>query len=81
MLRFWFDMTMLGIEAQQVIWLRTMKLAMGGKRGEREAHRMIGEKLVAAAQASTKIAGGASPGTVAKGYRRKVRANLRRLSR
>lgn len=78
---FWFDMAMLGIEAWQVMWLRTMKLATGGKRGEREARRMVSEKLVAAVQLSTEIASGASPEAMARLYRRKVRANLRRLSR
>ncbi len=77
----WFNMAMLGIEAQQVIWLRTMKLAMGGKSGEREARRMVSEKIVAAGQASAGIALGASPHKVVKGYRKKVRANARRLSR
>ncbi|MCK9553041.1 hypothetical protein [Aquamicrobium sp.] len=79
--RLWFNMAMLGIEAQQVIWLRTMKLVMGGKRGEREARRMVSEKVAAAGQASVQIARGASPDKVVKGYRKKVRANARRLSR
>lgn len=79
--RFWFDMAMLGFEAQQVFWLRTMKLAKGGKRGEREARRMMTEKITAAAEAGQSLALGASPRSVVSGYRRKVRANARRLSR
>lgn len=79
--KLWFNMAMLGIEAQQVIWLRTMKLAMGGKAGEREARRMLSEKVIAAGQASTQIALGASPEKVVKGYRKKVRDNARRLTR
>jgi hypothetical protein len=81
MLKFWYDMSMLGFEAQQVIWLRTMKIAMGGKAGQREAVRMVSEKLVAAQHAGANLAMGKSVNSVVSGYRKKVRANRRRLSR
>lgn len=77
----WFNMAMLGIEAQQVFWLRTIRIAQGGKRGEREALHMVGEKIAAATHAAEMVARGASTEAVAKAYRKKVRANARRLSR
>lgn len=77
----WFDMTMLGLEAQQVFWLRVMKLSLGGEQAEREAHRMVTEKITAASEAAQSLAFGASPGSVVKRYRKKIRANARRLSR
>ena len=81
MLKIWNDMFMLGLEAQQVAFLRAMKLAAGGKAGEREARLMISEKMVAAGEAGLRFATGKSVASVVKGYRRKVRANQRRLSR
>ncbi|BCH22444.1 MULTISPECIES: hypothetical protein [unclassified Mesorhizobium] len=81
MYRLWFDTMMLGLEAQQVIWLRALHLARGGKAGEREARRMVTEKVIAATQAAGAIAAGAGGKDVVRGYRRKVRANRRRLSR
>ena len=42
---------------------------------------MISEKMAAAAEAGFSLATGKSVGSVVKGYRRKVRANQRRLSR
>jgi len=81
MLKIWNDMFMLGIEAQQVVWLRAIKIAAGGKAGEREARRMVTEKATAAGEAALSLAAGKSMESVVKGYRRKVRANRRRLSR
>lgn len=81
MFKFWFDMSMLGLEAQQVIWLRSMKIAMGGKAGEREVGRMVSEKAIAAEEAGFALATGKSMNSVVSGYRKKVRANRRRLSR
>lgn len=81
MFKLWLDTFLLGLEAQQVIWLRTMKLAAGGKAAEHEARRMVTEKVAAAADAGLKIAAGAGAKRVISGYRGKVRANRRRLSR
>ncbi|MGO4839583.1 hypothetical protein AB4144_45790 [Rhizobiaceae sp. 2RAB30] len=81
MYRLWLNMMMLGFEAQQVIWLRTLRLAAGGKLGKREARRMAVEKVVAGAQAAESVATGAKAESVVRGYRKKVRANWRRLSR
>ncbi|RUV66052.1 hypothetical protein EOA78_35460, partial [Mesorhizobium sp. M5C.F.Cr.IN.023.01.1.1] len=69
------------MEAQQVIWLRTLRIAKGGKPAEREAKRMISEKIKAAGRAGTMFATGAPAGEVARMYRKKIRANRKRLSR
>ena len=79
MYRSWFNLTMLAVESQQVIGLRLMKLAGGGPKARDEANRMIAEKVAAASQATGRLMGGASPDSVVKGYRQKVRANSRRL--
>lgn len=76
-----FDLSMLALESQQAIWLRTMKLCAGGTAGNREARLMVDEKLLAGMQAASKLMGGAHPSSVVKAYRRKVRANVRRLSK
>jgi hypothetical protein len=70
----------LTFEAQQVIWLRTVRLSLGGAAAEAEASRMISEKIEAATAATIAVAGGASAEKVVGGYRRKVRANIKRLS-
>ena len=72
---------MLAMECQQVVWLRGFKFAAGGRKGQREAVRCISEKVAAATVATGKIMTGASSAAVVKGYRSKVRANRRRLSR
>ena len=81
MLQTWFDLTMLAIESQQVIRLRTIKLARGGKRAHKEARLMVVEKVAAALQESGRLFMGARPSSVVKRVRKKVRANARRLSR
>ena len=88
----WFglglDMWMLGAEASSVIALRTIKMAAGGAEASDEANRMVSEKI-AAGLALTQSAmlgqlGTSMPGIASKAvadYRRKVRANRRRLTR
>ena len=83
-----FKYTLLAIEAQQVIALRMMRVAAGGPRADREMRRMVSEKAVAIAQigleTATAMAAGQSGGAIAhsavRGYRKRVRANRRRLS-
>jgi hypothetical protein len=78
----------LGLEASSVIALRTLKIAIGGRAAEAEAHRMVSEKIDAGltlqALALTGRLGltpnSAATKTLAH-YRRKVRANRRRLER
>jgi hypothetical protein len=77
----WFNMMMLAGEAQQVIWLRTMKLALGGAKAEREAKLMVSEKINSAQVEALKLMMGGSLETITKNVRRKVRANRKRLSK
>jgi len=79
----WFKLTsdvlMAQFEAQRVISLRLGKLARGGAAAEAEAHRMVTEKLTAAAEATVALASGQSPRSVVRRYRTLMRANARRL--
>lgn len=77
----------LGAESAGVIALRTLRLASGGAAATAEAERMVTEKLLTAAEAQGKAwidaVSGAShltPRRTVALYRRKVRANRRRLS-
>ena len=80
------DAWTLGMEASTVIGLRMAKLAMGGAGADAEACRMISEKMQAAYELQMAMVTGqmgASPlaGTrkVIRHYRKKVKANKRRL--
>jgi hypothetical protein len=82
------DAWTLGFEASAVIGLRTLKLAAGGRAAEAEAERMVAEKVQSALTLQQRaLAGGLGlnpAGAAAKAlahYRRKVRANRRRLSK
>ena len=89
MLNLWMDNLRLALEAQQVIAARLMRLARADTTAAFEANRMVQEKLAAffeaQAAAGVALARGASlRGTLASAhrpYRRRVRANRRRLSR
>jgi len=72
---------MFGWEAWQVICLRSLKLAAGGTQANVEAVGMITEKVSAAQQAAMALALGKPADAVMRGYRTKVRRNLRRLKR
>jgi hypothetical protein len=76
----------LGAEASSVIALRLMKIAAGGAAGQAEAHRMVDEKIQASLDIQRLALSGAlglTPHAAAARtlthYRRKVRANRRRL--
>jgi hypothetical protein len=74
------DTTLLAMEAQTVIGLRLGQIAMG--RGSvAENQLMVTEKLLAFVEAAATIATGGSVHKVVKGYRKKVRANTKRLKR
>jgi len=77
----WYNLAMLAAESQRVIWLRSVKLAAGGEHALEEAQLMISEKAFAAFGAAGRLAMGDSPDRIVSGYRKKVRANARRLSR
>lgn len=72
---------MLAIESQQVIYLRTLKIAAGGKKAHREARLMVTEKVATGVHEGWRLMTGGSAQSVVKGYRKKVQANARRLSR
>jgi hypothetical protein len=76
----WFSLMMLAAESQQVIVLRTLKLARGGGKAKTEARRIVSEKMVSAGVEGVRLASGATPQSVVSRYRKKVRANLRRLN-
>lgn len=70
----------LAFEAQIVIWSRLSQIALG--RGTpAESMLMVTEKVAAFAEASATMAAGGSAHKVVKGYRKRVRANVRRLRR
>lgn len=88
----WFRIGMdawsLGLEASSVIGLRTMKIAAGGVSGDAESRRMVAEKVEAGlalqSMALRGALGATAPTIAAKTmahYRKKVRANRRRLSK
>jgi len=85
-LRLWFDFWRAGLEAQQVIGLRLAKLAGGGAVARAETKRMLSEKVAAALEAQTAAAAAILTGNAVQVpartlalYRRKMRANRRRL--
>jgi hypothetical protein len=75
------DLALAGFEAQHVIALRLMKLAAGGPDADREACRMVAEKITASAEAAATLSSGGSPQAVLRRYRTIMRANKKRLSR
>ena len=68
-------------EAQVVMSLRAMRLARGGALAQAEANRMVTEKSAALVDAAMTVATGGSAEKVGRGYRTRVRANKRRLTR
>ncbi len=76
----------LAMEAQQVIALRLMKLAMGGAAATQEAHLMVAEKMDAMTRAAGMVAAAMARGTfdggadaVVQMLRQEVQANRTRL--
>jgi hypothetical protein len=84
-----FKAFQLGIEAQSVVALRMMRLVSGGAGTRAEMGRMIQEKAAAIAEAqfaatAAAVAGNKDhviAGKALKVFRKRVRANRRRLSR
>jgi hypothetical protein len=84
-----FKTVQLGVEAQSVIALRMMRLAAGGAPGAAEARRMVADKIAAGVEAGNVAASSVALGrknTVVAGkvlrvFKKRVRANKRRLSR
>jgi hypothetical protein len=87
-MRLSFGLWMLAGEMTVVMTLRGMKLAGGGSAAVTEAQRMLTEKIAAGlalqAQAWSGRLGPTAPAVIdrtARYYRRRVRANRRRLSK
>lgn len=81
-----FDAWALGWEAATVIGLRSARIAHGGAAAQREPERMVAEKLAASVELQLAMMTGSlgtDPATATRKalahYRRKVRANARRL--
>lgn len=79
----------LGLEAQNVMALRMLRLASGDRRGQDEINRMVVEKMAAITEAQMAAAAAIMHGhkdhVVARKaltvFKRRVRDNKRRLSR
>ena len=69
----------LGIEANEVVGLRMMKITSGGPDALSEIQLMIAEKMNAATEASTSLICGHSPMAVVARFREHVANNRRRL--
>jgi len=78
--KFYSDITAANLEAQRVIALRLMKLAAGGPAAQKEAQKMVDEKIAASLEATNTLARGGAPETVLKRYRAIMKANARRLT-
>jgi hypothetical protein len=73
------DTTMLALEANTVIGLRLTQFAFG--RGTlSETQRMVTEKGFALVEAAGTLLGGGSADAVVNSYRKRVRANVLRLT-
>lgn len=85
----WFEAGVFGFEALSVMTLRAMKHASGGDVSGREARRMVTEKVAALGTAQLAAAGALAGGRplatavkrAAAPYRKRVRANRRRLTK
>jgi hypothetical protein len=89
----WIALTLkamqVGFDAQNVIFIRMMRLSAGGTRGQSEARRMVSEKIGASVEAQAAAISGIIAGRietlvagqVIRGLQKRVRANKRRLSR
>jgi hypothetical protein len=82
-----FESAMLAVEAQQVVAMRLTKFAMGGPDVQREAELMVSEKMASLVETGQMMMmaalGGKSDLGAAKvmqHYRKKVGANVKRLS-
>ncbi len=80
------DAWQMGFEAQQVIGMRLVKIALGGVAGSDEASLMVSEKMQTAVAVHGDMtlalmngAVGGIPARTLATYRRKVAANRRRL--
>lgn len=74
------SLSLLAMESNIVIWSRLMQIASG--RGTKtENLLMITEKVAAVQEAALTLATGGSAAKAVRGVRKRVRANVRRLTR
>lgn len=71
---------LLAMEAQSVIELRLVRIAWGGAEARSEMISMVGEKVVAAMEATNTLMAGGSHEAVVARYRELVADNMRRLT-
>ncbi|KZB98979.1 hypothetical protein AU375_04782 [Methylobacterium radiotolerans] len=71
---------LLAFEAQRVIELRLVRIAWGGAEAQAEMVSMVGEKVVAAMEATNTLMAGGTHDQVVARYRELVADNTRRLS-
>jgi|HubBroStandDraft_2_1064218.scaffolds.fasta_scaffold15667_4 hypothetical protein len=76
-----WDIAAANLEAQRVIALRVMKFAEGGRPAQKEAQKMVNEKVLASVEAAATLAGGGSPEKVVSRYRTIMRNNVKRLNK
>ena len=72
------ETALLAMEAQTVIGIRLSQVAMGRSTAA-ETQLMVTEKMLAFVEAAVTMATGGSAHTVVSGYRKHVRANVKRL--
>jgi hypothetical protein len=84
----WLTWCVFGIEANMVIAMRLAKIARGGAAADAEASRMVTEKILAGISAQHQVVksfmsgrGRHAQSKATQLYRRRVRANLRRLAK
>jgi hypothetical protein len=70
---------MLSVESSRVVWLRSLRLALGRSSAVDEAVHIIAEKTVATGKLPLRMVEGKTSLAMTIAYRRAVRANLHRL--
>lgn len=82
MLAAWMKLAFTSAQAwQEAQVVMSLRLARGGALAQAEATRMVTEKSAALVDAAMTVATGGSAEKVVRGYRTRVRANKRRLTR
>ena len=76
----WYAILMLGLESNQVIGLRLMKLAGGGRPARDEARLMVSEKVTASLEAGAVLMQGGAVLSVVDRFRQHVAENNDRLA-
>ncbi len=71
---------MLAIGSSEVIVLRLVRMAGGGRKARHETELMFAEEFSASAEATASLCGGATPATIIGRHREHVAANASRLA-